>query len=739
MRYGAGLVTVLATLQATAAMAITWNFDRAGDREGWRVEHYNPGRSTMAAQQGSVASGCWFVPPEPDPQRLSLQLVSPRIGHDSALFDRVSVRFRVVHSRPFVSGWGLQWTNVANRAYPGGEPLWFASDVPPDRWPRFSRFWIAVSGLLYTTEWQEVALGELRTGMVTSRVSPHDVVTHAIVWEDTLIDIRLLFGTSDGYVSDSNPGQLIQGLEVDHIILTGPQEMLHGELEPVGTDTASGTYGTLFGPPTYVPLYQPGVESSLSQSAPPGALGDLDGDGDLDLIALWSTEGAAGWLYAQGTNGRSFDRATATTVTTAGLADHRDGGIVQLWGPDLNSDGAMDVVLSHGYTTQLHVSEPRNGRVTLRETQSIEGLWPLGVGDGNGDGRADLWLADFAEGQERAVFGRNDGTGRLLLQEMPLVRPRPRFLPMTLVAHGLGPDGVDGVVWGAMLAPGAGLEVTYLVTDAQVEQLHVPAALDLNLIHYVGDLDGDQDVDLLVSDEVIAGAPPRFLGMRRLLSQADGGILEERLTADMQPRRHPAVADLNRDGSLDVAFVDGTPRDPAVVVALAEQDGSLALEGRYPLQGPGGAVLHGDLDGDGGTDLAVLESSLSGEGGVHLLLNRLSERGTVVAADREQILRGSSAAYPAAPNLLPAFPNPFNPQTTLPVHVPGAAATVDLRVYDTLGRPVRSLLRGSLPSGTHAVIWDGRDNTGREVRPGVYLCRLRAGSFETARKLVLVR
>ncbi|MEW6750065.1 MAG: FG-GAP-like repeat-containing protein [Candidatus Latescibacterota bacterium] len=719
-----GRLAVVVVLWVGRSTAITWSFDREGDRQGWHVvADFLSDR--LAPDQGAVAGGRWSIRPD----RATLHIASPRIGYDSALFDRVTVRFRVVHVRPFESGWQLRWTNVHNATLPGWDPLLWAADLPPGKRPPQSRFRVPGGTVSITTGWQEVTLSDLRSRSVLSTDTAYEVV-----WEDTLIDIRLDIGVWD-------KGDLAESFEIDRIVLTGVGELLQGELDPPEPDTVRQSYGTLFSPATFVSVRKPGVQTNGTPAAPPGALGDLDGDGDLDLVALWGTEQAGGWLYALGDGAGSFGRAVVFTVgaspSTGGASPA--GGPTSLWGRDLNGDGTMDLVLAQGYTTRLLASARQDSPGALREIQSIEGLWPLGLGDGNGDGRADLWLADFAEGQERAVFGRNEGTGHLRLQEVPLVRPRPGFLPMTLLAHGLGRDGVDGVVWGAMPSPGAGLEVTYLAADEQIEQLHVPAALDLNLIHYVGDLDGDQDLDLLVSDEVIAGAPPRFLGMRCLLSQADGSILEQRLTADMQPRSGPAVADLNGDGRLDVAFVDGTARDPAVGVALGQAGGAPVLEGRYPLEGPGGAVLHGDLDGDGDTDLAVLESSLSGEGGVHVLLNRMSERGTAVAADGEGSALGTSAAHPAAPRLLPAFPNPFNPHTTLSIEVPGPAADVELRIYDTLGRPLRVLLYGSVSPGRHAVIWDGRDDQGREVAAGVYLCRLRAGGASQVQKVVRVQ
>ena len=73
--------------------------------------------------------------------------------------------------------------------------------------------------------------------------------------------------------------------------------------------------------------------------------------------------------------------------------------------------------------------------------------------------------------------------------------------------------------------------------------------------------------------------------------------------------------------------------------------------------------------------------------------------------------------------LLPAFPNPFNPSTVIRYALP-EGSFVRLEVYDVLGRRVRELVRDRQSAGWHSVVWDGRDEFGRKVGSGVYLCRL---------------
>jgi hypothetical protein len=91
-----------------------------------------------------------------------------------------------------------------------------------------------------------------------------------------------------------------------------------------------------------------------------------------------------------------------------------------------------------------------------------------------------------------------------------------------------------------------------------------------------------------------------------------------------------------------------------------------------------------------------------------------------------------------------SYPNPFNPSTTLSYQLP-QDAVVRLEVYDLIGRMVRSLVDESKSAGYYRVVWNGRDETGKELASGVYLYRFSAtptdGSKTVVRsgKLVLMR
>ena len=99
---------------------------------------------------------------------------------------------------------------------------------------------------------------------------------------------------------------------------------------------------------------------------------------------------------------------------------------------------------------------------------------------------------------------------------------------------------------------------------------------------------------------------------------------------------------------------------------------------------------------------------------------------------------GGEVEVPGAYRLSQNHPNPFNPETTITYDI-AKAGTVRLSVYALTGQMVRMLVEGERPAGSHSVVWDGRDDTGREVASGVYVCRMEVGTYSAVRKMVLMQ
>ncbi|RMH89433.1 MAG: T9SS C-terminal target domain-containing protein, partial [Calditrichaeota bacterium] len=95
--------------------------------------------------------------------------------------------------------------------------------------------------------------------------------------------------------------------------------------------------------------------------------------------------------------------------------------------------------------------------------------------------------------------------------------------------------------------------------------------------------------------------------------------------------------------------------------------------------------------------------------------------------------------------LLPNYPNPFNPATTIVFTLP-RVSRITLHIYDITGRKVRTLVNEQMPAGRHEVVWDGTNDAGRPVASGVYFYRFTASPLEgglrgvsQTRKMVLMR
>ena len=109
---------------------------------------------------------------------------------------------------------------------------------------------------------------------------------------------------------------------------------------------------------------------------------------------------------------------------------------------------------------------------------------------------------------------------------------------------------------------------------------------------------------------------------------------------------------------------------------------------------------------------------------------------------RARLLEGVVSA-PGAPPVARvmlglAGPNPFEASTRVEFRLPDARA-VQLRVAGVDGRTVRTLERGFLGAGLHVRSWDGRDDAGDRVAPGIYVITLAAGPETRAVRVARIR
>ena len=93
---------------------------------------------------------------------------------------------------------------------------------------------------------------------------------------------------------------------------------------------------------------------------------------------------------------------------------------------------------------------------------------------------------------------------------------------------------------------------------------------------------------------------------------------------------------------------------------------------------------------------------------------------------------------PTSYKLYDAYPNPFNPSTTIKYDLP-EYAEVSLTVYDVAGREVNHLFSGEQPAGSYDLTWNGIDSFGQMVSTGVYFARLQAGEHSSVVKMLFLK
>ena len=93
---------------------------------------------------------------------------------------------------------------------------------------------------------------------------------------------------------------------------------------------------------------------------------------------------------------------------------------------------------------------------------------------------------------------------------------------------------------------------------------------------------------------------------------------------------------------------------------------------------------------------------------------------------------------PITYNLQNAYPNPFNPSTTIRYELP-EDGLVNITIYDITGRHISTLVSSHQNAGYKSIQWNATNNHGEPVSAGVYLYKIQAGEFLQTKKMVLLK
>jgi len=153
----------------------------------------------------------------------------------------------------------------------------------------------------------------------------------------------------------------------------------------------------------------------------------------------------------------------------------------------------------------------------------------------------------------------------------------------------------------------------------------------------------------------------------------------------------------------------------------------------YSVYGSDGAFATAELiDYTGATRLDVSAHAFA-----HYFVTATDRAGN---EGRPASLDGSRAGAAALPRTLSvsAYPNPFNPATTIRYTLP-AAGRVHIDVFDASGARVRALIDREAGAGAFSVEWNGRDDAGRAAASGIYFARIEHNGSTRTYKLVMLK
>ena len=537
---------------------------------------------------------------------------------------------------------------------------------------------------------------------------------------------------------------------------------------------AFASTGELFAAPNFIPLGKAGAGIGWGPSDDTGTLGDVDGDGDLDLVVAWTRMAPQwGWMVA---SNDGLGGLVPTHNVTRPSRERPGVPILSLWGDDFDGDGLLDLAFQEGLNLELWHNRGEDGFATILQ---LPNTGFVGLADGEGDGDVDLLVMEYDdeslenhEGTSQATLWYNDGDAEFVRSDRFTLDSEDRLWPRLWPAErSLGAGGAARLLWfrscyehlqgastGAWLTqPWAASAEPPLFFESMVYPCYsipLQAGRDGQV-----DLVGIAEVTATPSEVFVYAYRYTYHGLALWRLDTSSGVVAHHtlLGSQIHVQGRPLVSDLNGDGLPDVAVIDGNEETgPALVVLLGQRDGvpvlegryrlsstinealagdlngDGAVEGRYRLSGTGSEVLAGDLNGDGAAELVVLGRVQSGKyksvtiGGAFVLINQ-NNPPTAVAVEQ---------ATPSDFVLGANYPNPFNPATTIPLSVPDGAEAVDVAIYNLLGQLVRQVWSGPLAAGEHRLTWDGRDGQGQPVASGAYLYQVRVGEQLHTRKMV---
>jgi hypothetical protein len=121
--------------------------------------------------------------------------------------------------------------------------------------------------------------------------------------------------------------------------------------------------------------------------------------------------------------------------------------------------------------------------------------------------------------------------------------------------------------------------------------------------------------------------------------------------------------------------------------------------------------------------------STHGENGERIIAEELANFARDIAVGISKTASRKAEEY----QLLPNYPNPFNPSTKIKFDLP-KSEFINLKVYNILGEEIAIVVSNKLQAGNHTYEFDGSN-----LSSGIYFYRIEAGEFQDVKKMILLK
>ena len=469
------------------------------------------------------------------------------------------------------------------------------------------------------------------------------------------------------------------------------------------------------------------------------SVGDIDGDGQDEIVAVGFTSQSDGNIFAWHKGGN------AVTGFPINHGYSNDPPVLA----DLDQDGKMEIIV----TKRIY---PLGQICIYRGDGTVYPGWPkdlnhvpassAAVGDIDGDGQPEI----IAESYLALYAWKKNGDS---IPGFPFILPNGDVNSYSApVLADLDGDGFREIIFGTHNLSISGT-VYILKKDGSLMNgwpqyvgywIYGPPA--------VGYIDNDNILDIAVGDQIISTNPIDHV----YAWNKDGIPLSGFPTPPINAVNNQiALADLNNDGYTDLMFDDNSTVNGFGKYLAFKYDGTplpgwpITTIGTTFCQMPCFADLNNDgiLDIVGGTKGGTPVNTrvyLWNTGfpyhsaKVTIPMWRYNIRHDGLFPQQFIGIKNPSEKIPAAYGLFQNYPNPFNPSTKIKFSIPSVgqrhAFDVRLIVYDILGREIVVLVDQRLNAGTYEISWDASN-----YPSGVYFYKIVTDQFTDVKKMILVK